>query len=188
MTDLADRLLFISLNFYLTIGVFFCIFFYALHAYMRPVEPRSHHKMHHTGVKQKSYLVLCVERISPCFFSWTASALYPWVISPAQRFTFLLQFFFLKIYLFIICSYTLAVFRHSRRGSQISLWMVVSHHVVAGIWTLDLWKSSPVLLPTEPSHQPFCYNFMIEPEYNPEFYFLLKNEGRVRNDSYLCHP
>ena len=32
--------------------------------------------------------------------------------------------------------------------------MVVSHHVVAGIWTPDLWKSSRVLLPTEPSHQP----------------------------------
>jgi hypothetical protein len=44
-----------------------------------------------------------------------------------------LGFFFLKIYLFIICKYTVAVFRHSRRGSQISLQMVVSHHVVAGI-------------------------------------------------------
>jgi hypothetical protein len=32
--------------------------------------------------------------------------------------------------------------------------MVASHHVVAGIWTLDLRKSSRVLLPTEPSHQP----------------------------------
>jgi hypothetical protein len=41
--------------------------------------------------------------------------------------------FFFKIYLFIICKYIVAVFRHSRRGSQISLWMVVSHHVVAGI-------------------------------------------------------
>jgi hypothetical protein len=41
--------------------------------------------------------------------------------------------FFLKIYLFIICKYTVAVFRHSRRGHQISLWMVLSHHVVAGI-------------------------------------------------------
>jgi hypothetical protein len=30
----------------------------------------------------------------------------------------------------------------------------VSHHVVAGIGTLDLRKSSQVLLPTEPSHQP----------------------------------
>jgi hypothetical protein len=38
-----------------------------------------------------------------------------------------------KIYLFIICKYTVAVFRHPRRGHQISLWMVVSHHVVAGI-------------------------------------------------------
>jgi hypothetical protein len=40
---------------------------------------------------------------------------------------------FLKIYLLIICKYTVAVFRHPRRGSQISLQMVVSHHVVAGI-------------------------------------------------------
>jgi hypothetical protein len=42
-------------------------------------------------------------------------------------------YFFLKIYLFIICKYTVAVFRHSRRGRQILLQMVVSHHVVAGI-------------------------------------------------------
>jgi hypothetical protein len=41
--------------------------------------------------------------------------------------------FFLKIYLFIICKYTVAVFRHTRRRSQISLRMVVSHHVVARI-------------------------------------------------------
>ena len=40
---------------------------------------------------------------------------------------------FFKIYLFIICKYTVAVFRHSRRGNQILLHMVVSHHVVAGI-------------------------------------------------------
>jgi hypothetical protein len=42
-------------------------------------------------------------------------------------------FIFLKIYLFIICKYTVAVLRHSRRESQISLRMVESHHVVAGI-------------------------------------------------------
>jgi hypothetical protein len=41
--------------------------------------------------------------------------------------------FFLKIYLFIICKYAVAVFRHTRRGHQISLQMVVSHHVVAGM-------------------------------------------------------
>jgi hypothetical protein len=66
------------------------------------------------------------------------------------------RFFFkdLFIYLFIICKYTVAVFRRTRRGHQISLRVVVSHHVVAGIWTSDLQKSSRVLLPTEPSHQP----------------------------------
>jgi hypothetical protein len=42
-------------------------------------------------------------------------------------------FFFFNIYLFIICKYTVAVFRYSRREHQILLWMVVSHHVVAGI-------------------------------------------------------
>jgi hypothetical protein len=64
------------------------------------------------------------------------------------------SFFFFKYLFIIICKYIVAVFRHTRRGSQISLRMVVSHHVVAGIWTLDLRKSSRVLLPTEPSHQP----------------------------------
>jgi hypothetical protein len=41
--------------------------------------------------------------------------------------------FFFNVYLFIICKYTVAAFRHTRRGHQISLQMVVSHHVVAGI-------------------------------------------------------
>jgi hypothetical protein len=49
------------------------------------------------------------------------------------RSSFFFNTFFFKIYLFIICKYTVAVLRHSRRGSQISLRMVVSHHVVAGI-------------------------------------------------------
>jgi hypothetical protein len=35
--------------------------------------------------------------------------------------------------LLFICKYTVAVFRHTSRGCQMSLWMVVSHHVVAGI-------------------------------------------------------
>jgi hypothetical protein len=67
--------------------------------------------------------------------------------------------FFFFFFFFIICKYIVAVFRHTRRGSQILLRMVVSHHVVAGIWTLDLRKSSKssrVLLPTEPSHQPWA--------------------------------
>jgi hypothetical protein len=62
--------------------------------------------------------------------------------------------FFLKIYLLIMCKYTVAVFSHTREESQILLRMVVSHHVVAGICTKDLWKSSRVLLPAEQSHQP----------------------------------
>jgi hypothetical protein len=45
---------------------------------------------------------------------------------------FLLVGFFLKITLLIIYKHTVAVFRHTRRGHQISLQMVVSHHVVAG--------------------------------------------------------
>jgi hypothetical protein len=41
----------------------------------------------------------------------------------------LLDFF---INLFIICKYTVAVLRQSRRGRQMLLRMGVSHHVVAG--------------------------------------------------------
>jgi hypothetical protein len=39
----------------------------------------------------------------------------------------------LFIYLFIIHKNTVVDFRHTRRGHQISLMMVVSHHVVGGI-------------------------------------------------------
>ena len=48
----------------------------------------------------------------------------------------------LKTYLFHLYEYTVAVFRHTRKGHWIPLQMVVSHHVVAGNWTRDLWKSS----------------------------------------------
>jgi hypothetical protein len=44
---------------------------------------------------------------------------------------------FLKRFIYLLfiylCKYTVAVFRHSRRGHQISLRVVVSHHVVAGV-------------------------------------------------------
>ena len=39
--------------------------------------------------------------------------------------------FFLKNYLFNVYEYIVAVFRHTRRGHQILLQMVSSHHVVA---------------------------------------------------------
>jgi hypothetical protein len=38
-----------------------------------------------------------------------------------------------KIYLLLYTKYTVAVFKHARRGRQISLQVVVIHHVVAGI-------------------------------------------------------
>jgi hypothetical protein len=89
--------------------------------------------------------------MSTVFLLWVYLFLYFW---------FLFSFFF-KIYFINICKYTVAVFRHSRRGSQILL------RVVAGIWTLDLRKSSRVLLPTEPSHQPlvpfFKQGFSVQP-------------------------
>jgi hypothetical protein len=43
------------------------------------------------------------------------------------------EYFFFKALFIIIHKYTAAVFRCARRGHQISLWVVVSHHVVAGI-------------------------------------------------------
>jgi hypothetical protein len=55
-----------------------------------------------------------------------------------------LHFFAHFLSLFYICDeYTVAVFRHTRRGHQIPLQVVVSScHAVAGNWTQDLWKSS----------------------------------------------
>jgi hypothetical protein len=44
--------------------------------------------------------------------------------------SFFLSFFL--IYLFNVYEYTVSIFMHTRKGRQISLQMVVSHHVVAG--------------------------------------------------------
>jgi hypothetical protein len=49
-----------------------------------------------------------------------------WIVS------FVCLFIYLLILRFIYYEYAVAVFRHTRRGHQISLQMVVSHHVVAG--------------------------------------------------------
>jgi hypothetical protein len=40
--------------------------------------------------------------------------------------------FVLKIYLFHVCEYTVALFRHIRKGHLILLQMVASYYVVAG--------------------------------------------------------
>jgi hypothetical protein len=45
---------------------------------------------------------------------------------------FILLEFLKKIYLFYVCEYNVAIFRHTRRGYLIPVQMAVSHHVVAG--------------------------------------------------------
>jgi hypothetical protein len=71
-----------------------------------------------------------------CMFSLLFFFLNPQSTFPAPRLYFL-------VYIFYVFEYNLAVFRRIRRGGhQIPLQMAVSHHVVAGNWTQDLWKSS----------------------------------------------
>jgi hypothetical protein len=43
-----------------------------------------------------------------------------------------LVYSFRFIYSFYVYEYTIALFRHTRRGYQIPLQMIVSHHVVSG--------------------------------------------------------
>jgi hypothetical protein len=61
--------------------------------------------------------------------------------------------------LFYVYKYTVAVFRHSRRGNRIPLQMVVSHPVVAGNWTQDLWKSTQCSYPLSHLSSPWSTNF-----------------------------
>jgi hypothetical protein len=42
----------------------------------------------------------------------------------------------------ILCEYTVGCLQTYQITHMISLQMAVSHHVVAGNWTQDLWKSS----------------------------------------------
>jgi hypothetical protein len=51
---------------------------------------------------------------------------------------FLFNIFFWRFYLFYVCEYTAALFRHTSRRHRIPLQMVVNHHVVSGNWTQDL--------------------------------------------------
>jgi hypothetical protein len=61
--------------------------------------------------------------------------------------TFFLRF----IYLFYVCEYIVAVFRHTGRGHRIPLQMVMSYHVVAGNLSQDPWKSSQCSSISKPS-------------------------------------
>jgi hypothetical protein len=68
-------------------------------------------------------------------------------------------FIYLLIYLFIICVYTVAVFRHSRREHQI--FVTDGCEPPCGCWDLDLGplEEQSVLLTAEPSHQAREINF-----------------------------
>ena len=63
-------------------------------------------------------------------------------------------FLFLKIYLFIICVYTVAVFKYSRRGHQI--FVTDGCEPPCGCWDLNSGplEEQSVLLTAEPSHRP----------------------------------
>jgi hypothetical protein len=74
---------------------------------------------------QKNTLVCFHNGYFPVGDNWKA-------VTMIENSTGVLSFLF-KMYLFITSKYTVAVFRHTRRGHAISLQMVVSHHVVAGI-------------------------------------------------------
>jgi hypothetical protein len=70
------------------------------------------------------------------------------LLKPAQ---FILVWAHWFIYLFYEYEYTVAVFRHIRRGHLIPLLqMVVSHHVIAGNWTQEQLPSLQPQL-----HKPF---------------------------------
>jgi hypothetical protein len=65
--------------------------------------------------------------------------------------------FFFKTLFIIICKYTVAVFRHTRRGRQISLQMV--DEPPCGCWDLNSGplEGQPVLSTAEPSLQPWWH-------------------------------
>jgi hypothetical protein len=65
--------------------------------------------------------------LKECATTWQESLFF------SLLFSFLFFSFFLKDLFIIIHKYGVAVFRPTRRGHQISLRVVVSHHVVAGI-------------------------------------------------------
>ena len=70
-------------------------------------------------------------------------------------------FFFLR-FTYFLYKYTVADFRCTRRGRQIPLRVVVSHHVVAGIWTQDLRKSSRCSYPLSHLTSPHIWLFTTE--------------------------
>jgi hypothetical protein len=95
--------------------------------------------------------------------------------------------FVFKDLLIIIYKYTVAVFRHTRRGHQISLRVVVSHHVVAGIWTQDPQKSSQCSYPlshlARASHQTWGSQAR-----ESAYHYVTSSALRLQAHSWLVPP
>ena len=85
--------------------------------------------------------------------------------------------FLTDLFVWMIC---LHVYLKVSRGHWIPLQMVVSHHVVAGNWTQDLWKNT-VLLTAEPSLQP--QGFILKKYFTCQFLrkdlFLFVKEWKI---------
>ena len=74
----------------------------------------------------------------------------------------------------IIHKYTVVDFRLTRRGCQISLRVVVSHHVVAGIWTQNLRKSNQCSYSVLWAISPTTTEFLIDvPFLKEEWYYKM---------------
>jgi hypothetical protein len=65
------------------------------------------------------------------------------------------------ISLFNVCEYIVAPLRHTRRGRCIPLQMDLSHFVVAGNRTQNLWKSSLNLWAVSPAPSKYVFFFNI---------------------------
>ena len=124
----------------------FCESFWALSDVIPPLVIRASGKVAF-GIRLESDLLkiphnLCRREWSFVFLGLNSGFSFFFFSSSAS---WVFNFFppvFLKNCLFYVCEHTVAVLRHDRRGHQIPLQIAVSHHVVAGNWTQDLWKNS----------------------------------------------
>jgi hypothetical protein len=91
-----------------------------------------------------------------------------------------------KDLLFIIVQkYTVADFGRTRRGCQISLRVVVSHHVVvAGNWTQDLRKNSHSSYPL--SHLASPQTFLIKDYYNNNTLWIGQRQLLTAKEPKMC--
>jgi hypothetical protein len=100
--------------------------------------------VHHPGVIFPRGCHLCLAPRSALPLSY----------SSAEEVSTTYQYYNITYLLLVIWGHCSCLQTHTRRGHQIPLQMVVSHHVVAGNWTQDLSEEQSELLTAEPSLQP----------------------------------